>query len=226
MKVEAQKRTSVGKGLHSLRDGGLLPAILYGHGVQNVPIQVLLSDFMKVYRHAGESTLLDLVVDGARPVKVIIHDVQHDPTTRVPLHADFHQVKMTEKLTTEIPLTFQGESRAVKELGAVLVKHLAEIKVECLPSDLVHEIVVDVSSLETVGSSFAVRDLPVPPHITILEKPDDIVVAVMQERHEEEEVVVTPEEEQTVEAVEVTGKGKKKDEEEAEGETARGSAKE
>lgn len=219
LEIRAKRREAVGKGLRTLRSQGLLPAILYGHGVENTPLLVSLSRFENVYREAGESTLLDLAIDGGAPHKVIIQDVQADPASGVPLHVDFHEVRMTEKLTTEIPLNFQGESRAVKELGGVLVKHLAKVRVECLPSALVLKIPVDISLLAEVGVTIAVRDLAVPPGITLLEKEEDIVVTVAAAAQEEEAVSAPVAESERVAAVEVAERGKKEKEgEEGEGE--------
>lgn len=184
--IKAQARTVQGKQTKHLRAVGELPAVLYGHGVSSRPLVVTGGDFQRVYRQAGESTLVNLVVDSAAPVKVIIQDVQRHPITGRPLHVDFHQVRMTEKLHTDIPLTFRGEAPAVKELGGVLVKNLDHVKVEALPGDLVHEITVDVSALKTFDDQIHAGDLKVPAGIIVLDTADEVVALVAPPRSEQE----------------------------------------
>lgn len=147
--------------------------------------------FEKIYKTAGESTLVDLQIDAGAPVKVLIQDVAKHHITLKPIHADFYQVSMTEKLQTMVPLKFIGEAPGVKELGGVLVKNVQEVKVECLPQDLVHEFVVQISSLKTFKDVITVKDLSVPPGIMILAKPDE-VVALVQEPEQEEVAAAAP----------------------------------
>jgi len=176
--LEAQERDVTGKKVSSLREKGLIPGVLYGHKVAGKMVSVSEIPFTKVFQKAGESTLVDLVVDGNPAVKVLIYDIQKDPLTDRFAHVDFYQVDMTEKLTTEIPLKFIGESRAVKELGGILVKSVQELKVRCLPGDLVHEIVVDISSLKTFDDVIKVSDIALPSGIATLEHASDVVVNV------------------------------------------------
>lgn len=200
--IQAQARSVLGKKVKALRKSGTLPAVLYGHGLASRSLIVSSAEFLRAYRSAGESTLIDLVVDGQVPVKVIIQDVQRHPVTQVLLHVDFHQVKMTEKLHAEIPLSFTGEAPAVKELGGVLVKNIDRVKVESLPGDLVHEVVVDVSTLKTLDDKVLIRNLPVPKGITVLERPDDVVCLVAPPRSEAELAELEEKVEEKVEEVE------------------------
>jgi large subunit ribosomal protein L25 len=154
--------------------------------VASSPLVIADGEFQRVYRQAGESTLVNLMVDGTAPVKVIIQEVQRHPITGRPIHVDFHQVRMTEKLHTEIPLAFNGEAPAVKELGGVLIKNIAHIKVEALPGDLIHEIPVDVAVLKTFDDLIHVSDLKVPPGITVLDKLEEVVALVTPPRSEQE----------------------------------------
>ncbi len=186
LKLHAATRNERGKQNKPLRKSGTLPGVLYGHGVPSRALTVAQGDFLKTYRKAGESTLVDLAVDDAVPVKVIIKDVQHHPITDAITHVDFHQVTMTEKLHTEIALAFSGESTAVKELGGILVKNMDRIKVEALPGDLVPEIPVDISSLKTFDDIIHVRDLPVPNGIIVLDNADEVVALVTPPRSEAE----------------------------------------
>ena len=143
--LKASQRKIVGRRVKSLREKGFIPATVYGHGLKPRSIEVPYLAFEKVFKEAGESSLIDLVIDTEKPIKVLVYDLQLHPLTDRFQHIDFYQVKAGEKITLEIDLKFAGESRAVKELGGALVPQLTKIKVECLPEDLIHELEVDVS---------------------------------------------------------------------------------
>ncbi len=200
--IQAQPRGALGKKTKALRKSGTLPAVLYGHGVASRPLTVRGNDFLRVYRAAGASTLVNLVVDGEPPVKVIIQDVQRHPVSGQPLHVDLHQVRMTEKIHADIPLKFSGEAPAVKELGGVFLKNLDHLKVEALPGDLIHEIVVDVAKLKTFADMIHVRDVVMPPGITALDKAEEVVCLVTEPRSEQELAELETTVEEKVEEVE------------------------
>lgn len=200
--IRARAREVLGKKTQTLRHAGDLPAVLYGKGVDALSLTVNLNEFQRAYRMAGESTLIDLAVERAAPVKVIIQEVQRHPVTSALLHVDFRQVNMAEKITTEIPLVFTGESAAVKELGGVLVKNLDEIEVKSLPGDLVHEIKVDISALQTFEDIIHVGDLALPKGIEPLADAKEVICLVTPPRSEKELAELEEKVEEKVEAVE------------------------
>jgi large subunit ribosomal protein L25 len=183
--INATKRTINGKKVKSLRQSGKLPAVLYGHDVETQQIEVNEKDFGKVFKQAGESTIVNLVVDG-KTQPVLIHEVQNHYLTSKPIHIDFYAVDMTQKIKVNVPLHFVGESAAVKTLGGTQVTNLSEIEVECLPADLPHAIEVDISSLETFENMIRVSDLQIPDKVTIVANPEEVVVKVAPPRTEEE----------------------------------------
>lgn len=185
--LKAQKRTIFGKQVKKLRKEKQIPAILYGHKVENIPLITSLLDFKKIFKQAGESTILDLEIEGEKdPRKILVQDVQFDSLTGEILHADFHQINLEEELETEIPFKFIGESLAVKEKGGVLIKNLTEIKIKCLPKDLLSEIEVDISCLKDLHQNISIKDLGLSSRIKILEKEDETIVTVIPPRIEEE----------------------------------------
>lgn len=187
--LQAQKRKETGKAVKRLREKGFLPAVLYGHNTENKNLIVKTSEFMRVYKEAGESTLIDLFIDN-QPVKVLIQDIQVHPLNGSFLHADFRQVNMEEKIHTHIPIVFVGESPAVKERKGVLVTNKDEFEVSCLPGKLVHEIPVDISSLRDVEDAIYVKDITPPEGISIIDDPDEIIANIVHETQEVEEPVV------------------------------------
>lgn len=214
LNIEAQLRTQAGRRAKRVRQEGLIPAVIYGRGIEPRSLQVSEIPFMKVYREAGESTLVDLVVAGEEPIKVLIQDIQRHPLKDEVIHIDFRQVRMDEELETDIDLSFLGEAPAVRELGGNLVKSLDYVSVRCLPGALVSEISIDLSSLATFEDRIQIKDLEVPAGITILNDLGETVVFVEEPRSEEElKALEEAPVEAEVEGVKVEGEEEKKEEE-------------
>lgn len=214
--LNVKKREVTGKGVKNLRKQNLIPAVIYGKDVPSLNLLVEYLPFSKLYKEAGESTLIDLKVDETTPVKVLVQDVQRDPLTGKFAHIDFHQIKMTEKLKVDALLKFIGEAPAVKELGGTFVHSMDKVEIECLPQDLVHEIEVDISTLKTFGERIHVKDLKVSPGVKILADMNATIAAVEAPLTEEElkAELETPVAEK-VDEVQVVEKEKKEGEEAA-----------
>lgn len=186
LSLKASAREEVKKKVDQLRKQGKVPAVLYGHKVKPTNLAVDYSTFEKVYKKAGDSTLVDLIVDESAPVKVLIQDYQYDPVSHKFIHIDFHQVDMNEKITTEIPLKFMGVAPAVKELSGVLVTMHDTVEVRCLPGALVHEIEVDLSGMKTFDDMIHFSDITIPAGMEVLNKMDDVIAQVQAAREEED----------------------------------------
>lgn len=218
LSLKVKSRQVLGNKNNALRRQGLLPGVLYGHHLENKNLVIDLAQFGKVYRQAGESTLVDLELEDGQIQKVLIQDLQVDPLTNKAIHVDFRGIDMSEKLETKIPLKFMGESLAVKELGGILVKAIDELEVRCLPSALVHEIVIDISPLTVIGAHLRIKDLSLPPGIEVLQDVAAVVATVTEPRSEAELAALEEKPEMKVEDVKVVEK-EKKEKEEAEEET-------
>jgi len=210
--LSAKTRKIIGKKSKNLRKQGLLPAVLYGPEIKNLSLVVDLKKFEQVLKEAGESSLIKLKVDNQaedrnkkREFLVLIHDVQVDPLTEKPIHVDFYQPKLREKVEAVVPLVFEGEAPAVKELGGVLVKNMTEIEVKGLPQDLPKEIKIDVSGLKTFEDVVKVGDFKLAPGIEVLKEAEEVVVLVTPPEKEELEKPV--EEEASVKEVKEEKKG-------------------
>lgn len=208
--IQAQKRNVLGKKTAQLRVQKLIPAVVYGAG-ENQAITLEYVPFEKAYRQTGESTLIDLVIESDKPVKVLVHDIQRDPIRSRITHVDLYQVKMDQKLTLNIPLKFIGEPKAVKELGGILIKQLDEVEVSCLPADLVHEIEVDLSSLATFDDTIKLEHLKIPKGIELIGNATAIIALCMPPVSEAELAAMEQKPAGDVSAVEVVGKGKKEE---------------
>jgi len=203
--ITAQIRTALGRHNSKLRQQGLLPAVLYGSASakvspfvktsedrpagtrsNSVNLQVSAKEFDKIYRQAGENTLIDLVVDGKGQHKVLIHDVAKHYMKDEAIHVDFYEVDLTRKIHAKVPLEFAGVSPAVKESGGILLKVMNEIEVESLPADLPHKIEIDLGSLKTFEDAIRLSDIKLSGKVKILGNPDDTVASVQAPRTEED----------------------------------------
>ena len=147
MDLSVKHRDVVGKKVRHLRKEGFIPAELYGHGLANVHLSVAAKDFTKVFKEAGSTSVITLVMDKEKKT-AMVHEIGRDSVSGEVIHVDFHQVRMDEKVTAKVPLEFIGESPAVKSKGGVLNKSMSEIEVEAFPQDLPHGITIDISSLD------------------------------------------------------------------------------
>lgn len=183
--INATKRTISGRPVKQLRSAGKLPAVVYGHGVKSENIELSANEFMKVFRQAGESTIVNLSMDG-KNLPVLIHDVQNHYLKDTPEHVDFYVVNMDEKLTATVQLHFIGESMAVKNMGGTLAKNLSEVEVECLPGDLPSHFEIDISDLKSFDDVIRVSDIKVSDKVKILANPEEVIAVVTPPRSEEE----------------------------------------
>lgn len=190
--LKAGKREILGRKVKKLRWEGILPANVYGKKVKSQALQVAIGDFKKIFASVGETGLVDLKTNGqTRPV--LIHNVQLDPVTDEPLHADFLQVDLKVKVTATVPIEFVGESPAEKTQEGIVVEQITEVEVEALPTDLPDQITVDISGLEKVDDAVYVKDLNVDrSKVELKEDPEGIVVNVAPPA--KEEVAPPPEE--------------------------------
>lgn len=210
--LKVEKREEKGRGTDALRAENLVPAVVYGLDKEPVSITVGRSDFDRIYKEAGESTVVSLDLDGSTE-QVLIHDIQHDPLTGFTTHADFLRVDMKKKVETAISLILVGEAPVVKSEGASLTHAVEEINVRALPNDLVKEIEVDVSGITTLDDVIHVSDLTIPASIEVLDEGDLTVVTVQPPRSEEEmEDLDAPVEEGDVNAVEVAADAESEEE--------------
>jgi len=164
-----------------------VPAVLYGRGIASSSVKVKRGDIDKATQLAGESNLITLEQDGKNK-KVLVKEIQRSGLTGKILHVDFFEVNMADKVTTEIPLHFIGESKAVKELAGLLIKDLDSLEIECLPNDLVDHIDIDISVLKNYHDEITIKDLVLPKGIELINEADRIVVSVLPPRVQVEEV--------------------------------------
>ena len=213
--LKAEKRDVLGRKVKQLRKTGNNPAVLYGLKQDPVPLTINSFDFVRLYEKAGSSTLIDVVIDGAVAEKALIGEIQIHPVTNRLRHVDLKRIDMTSTIQASIKLSFVGESLAVKGLNGSLMTQLDAVDVECLPTDLVSEIEVDLAPLETFEDAIYVRDLKVSDKLTILTDEYQLIASVTAPRSEEEMAALDEEVVEDVTAVDVEEKGKAEEDGEA-----------
>ncbi len=207
--LKAEKRDKSSKA-DNLRKAGQVPAVFYGKKEASTPISIPKTDFLKVWREAGESTVVTLETpDGEK--ESLIQDVSIDPVSGAPLHADFYVFEKGHKVEIDLPLEFTGVAPAIKDLGGSLVKVMHTIKIEAMPKDLPHNIEVDISSLANFGDQILARALSMPAGVTLKEHLEEVIALVAAPREEKEEESAPID----LSAIEVEKKGKEETTEEA-----------
>jgi large subunit ribosomal protein L25 len=210
MQLTIEKR-DIAKKPKALRSKGLLPAVVYGRSEESTPITVERKAFEKLFRAAGESTVITLSGVG-EDKDALIHEVVVDPVTGAAIHADFYAIEKGQTVTVAIPIEFDGESPAVKDLGGILVKVMHEIEITCQPKDLPHSFHVDISKLATLEDQIKVKDLALPAAATTAVDLDEVIAMIDIAKEEPVEEAAAD-----ISAIEISEERGKKEEE---GETA------
>lgn len=192
LKLTAKIRNPKLEHSQKILKNGEIPAEFYGKHTNNAHLKVNSIEFEKVFKKAGESTLVDLVLPDGKNATVLIHDIQRHYLNSNIIHIDFLAVSMTEKLHAKVALEYTGESPAVKALGGVLVKMLSEIEVECLPADLPNKLQADISALKEFSDSLHVKDIRVPANVKIVTPLTEMLAKVQPPRNIEAETEAVP----------------------------------
>src|SRR5438128_598409 len=120
--------------------------------------------------------------DGGRTAKVLVREIQTHPRQLGPIHVDFYQVNLQEKIEVEVPVRLTGESAPVKRGDADILQPLHAIRVECLPSDIPASFEVDITPLEEIEMELRVADLTVPKGVSLLVDAEELVVKIVHKR--------------------------------------------
>jgi large subunit ribosomal protein L25 len=166
-----------------LRKAGKMPAVFYGPKEKSTPVVVSHVDFLKVWKKAGESSVI-ILKDGSDEHEALIHDIDFDPITDVPRHADFYVIEKGKKVKVAVHLSFDGTAPAVKDLGGILIKVLHEVKIEAAPKDLPHELHVDISALTDLTSTIHAKDIKLPAGVILVTDKDEVVASIAQAKEE------------------------------------------
>jgi len=183
--LAATRRTEIGKGVARLRKTGRVPAVVFGHGIDSIPVSLDAHEFDHIRRTVHSNTIVELKIDGKDMHRVMVHGIQIDPRHRRLLHVDLFELKSGEEVTVEIPLRSSGESYAVARLGGTLLHNIDHVRVRALPENLPDSIDYSVDSILDFDTAIHLRDLPLPDGVTLLSDPDEVVAKVAPPKVEE-----------------------------------------
>ena len=184
LELNAHPRTVLGKKVRTLRAAGTIPAEVFGHGIENQHLSISAKEFAKVYKEAGEHTIVTLSIGEKEKIPTVITDVVRDQLAGAVLSVDFHAIRMDEKIQANIPISFVGDAPALK-LGFPVVRTLEELEVEALPGKLPHAFEVDLSKLTNPGESIHAKDVRMPADVRLLVSPETVIVTVGEKTKEE-----------------------------------------
>lgn len=190
--LKAEKREELGSKVSRLRKNGIIPATVFGKTIDSSSIKVSSTEFNKVYKQAGETSLIWLSInDESKERPTLVKGITSNPVSGKLNHIDFHQVNLKEKVTANVPVEIIGESQAIKDGLAVLDVHMDEIEVEALPTDIPEKIIFDISTLKEVSEHLSLSSITLPTGVTLLSDPESIVVALGEPQKEEEPLDTT-----------------------------------
>lgn len=195
--------------LSAIRAEGFIPAVFYGHNQAPTPCVFALNEFKKVWKAAGESSVVVLEMPKGK-VNALITEVQVDPVKGMPIHVDFYTIEKGHEVTVKVPVEFTGVSEAVKTLGGQLVKVIHDLEVKAQPENLPHSLIVDISPLVALDSNILAESIVLPKGVTLVTHGTEVVAAIAVAKEEVEAPVMD------LSAIEVEKKGKKEEEAPAE----------
>lgn len=177
--ITVTKREMLGKKVKKLRKEGILPANIYGKDVASVSVQVPTKEFEKVFKETGSTGLIELTL-GSEKRPVLIHNVQYDYVTNLPVHVDFYQVNLKEKIKAMVPVELVGEPKAVTEKLGLLMQVINEVEVEALPADLPEHLEINVTHLAAIDDNVTVVDIKKPQGADILTPTDEMIAKITE----------------------------------------------
>jgi len=183
---EANRREVIGKKVKTLRQEGVLPAVVYGHNIEPISISLDYRDASNTLDSISPSALVVLEIDGEKHY-TLVRDKQRNPVRRSIIHVDFQAVSLTETVRADVNINLIGEAPAIETYLGVLVPSLEQLSIECLATNLPDKLEVDISGLTEIGDSILVRDVTAPEGVDILNDPEDVVVVMIAQAAEEVE---------------------------------------
>jgi large subunit ribosomal protein L25 len=172
-------RALVGKRVATLRREGVLPANIFGRGLDSVAVQMPYRTAREMLIAHGKDNLVQVQIEGeAAPRPVVVRDYQRHPVTREVLHLDFYQVDLARPIQGTVPVRLTGEAPAVHVFQALLLTGADSIHVEALPADIPEHLEISVEGMTDQDSVITVADLAIPAGVRVLTDPETMVARI------------------------------------------------
>lgn len=195
--LTATRRAETGKAVARLRKAGQIPGVVFGHGLDSIPVTMDAHEFDHLRKTIHSNTIITLSLDGKEKMQVMVHGMRIDPRHRLLQHVDLFALKSGEEVTVEVPIHTTGESYAVVRLGGTLLHNVDHVRVRALPEKLPEALTFSIESLTEFDMQIHLREVELPEGVTLLSDPDEVVAKVIAPRVEE---VAAPTEEAAEEA--------------------------
>lgn len=170
--LKVDERSVHGKKVQQLRRDGIVPAVVYGPGMEPVAVQVDQVVMSKVYTAAGKHTPIHMTVGDKKRI-ALIKDVEVDNVKRRINHVSFHAVRQNKPIEAEVPIRLVGEGESEAERsGLIILQTLESIEVKALPLDLPDALEASIVHLKEAGERILVSDLIVPENVEIVDNDD------------------------------------------------------
>ncbi|HHV97509.1 MAG TPA: 50S ribosomal protein L25 [Clostridiaceae bacterium] len=177
--INAEIRERISRGINRrLRRDGFIPAVVYGKGIDPIPITVKRTELKGILTRFGRSAIYNLNITGQEPWTVIVKEIQNHPVTEEITHADFQRISLTEKIKIEVPIKIIGRE-LVESKRLLVIQQLDDLTVRCLPTEVPKSIDVDVTAMED-GDVVTVADLKIPEGVEVEDDPEQIVISIIE----------------------------------------------
>ncbi len=204
----AESRTLLGKAVSRLRREGVLPANIYGRGLQSTAVQISARDVRTLLHEHGLNTLINLqLADEGQPRSVVVRKVQRHPVSHQIEHVDFYQVDLARRIQGSVPVVLTGEAPAVHTYKALLLQRADSVVVEALPAEMPTHVEVSVDDLTALDSTVTAADLRLPAGVSVMTAPDVVLAQISRPRGAAEEVLPEGEQEEVPEGEAAAAEG-------------------
>ena len=186
MKLVAEQRATLGKKVKALRRSGVVPANLFGKGLESVALQLQSEDLKDVIRNTGRNDILDLDIQNqgksVRSTNVMVRRIQREPMRGQILHVDLYQVNMANPIEVDVAVELIGDAPAVTDRLGTLQRGVATVRVRGLPNQVPSIIEVDVSGLVEASQGIRAEELTLPEGVTLVSEPTQAIANIVAVR--------------------------------------------
>ena len=174
--LNSQVRNTVGKNTsHKVREQGFVPSVIYGRGMNTLPVQIDRRDVENMMRSGDTNSLLTLSI-GGEPYTALIKEIQVDPITKEVMHIDFQKVTQDQKIIAKVPIVLSGK-HYVERGNATLQQQMKEVEVQCFAGNIPKKFEFDISGFKP-GDTLKIADMEYGAEFHIVHDPNTIIASV------------------------------------------------
>ncbi|WP_051569328.1 50S ribosomal protein L25 [Alkaliphilus transvaalensis] len=185
--ITSELRNNVGKNdSHRLRFDGYIPSVIYGKGMNTLPVKIDKREMDTLVRNYGSNGIIQINIGGEEHT-VLIKEVQRDPVTKEIIHVDMQKVSYDQRIHVKVPIVLVGK-RNVEKSGIILQQQLKDVEVECFAGSIPKKLEFDISNF-TIGDTLKVADMEFSEEFSIIADPQSVIASVATAEKTVDEVV-------------------------------------